>query len=181
MRKVLTAVVTLSILLTCCAGGGIGNTASAGSQGPPGPQGPAGPQGPQGMQGPPGPISPPPSYYTTSFPLISPPTGWVSPAYGATLNLPAGSYIVHAALSEAFKVPNPCLQSMGQGLPLGCGTQLWSAAAPGGQAAAVYDGGMMVSSTNPITVNFWVLGLTPADGTPTGTMYAVAVDTPIQQ
>ena len=93
----------------------------------------------------------------------------------------AGSYIVHAALSEAFKVPNPCLQSMGQGIPLGCGTQLWSAAAPGGQAAAVYDGGMMVSSTNIITVNFWVLGLTLADGAPTGTMYAVAVGTPIQQ
>ena len=158
MRKVLTAVVTLSILLTCCAGGGIGNTVSATAQGPAGQ-----------------------SYYTTSFPLITPPTGWVSPAYGATLNLPAGSYIVYAALTEAFKVQNPCLQGLAQGLPLGCGTQLWSPSAPLGQAGAVYDGSLFVTSANPITVNFWVLGLTPADGTPTGTMYAVAVDAPIQQ
>jgi hypothetical protein len=159
MRKVLTTVVSLGILLTCCAGGGVGNTVSAttGSQ------------------------SPAPSYFTTSFPLITPPTGWASPAYGAALSLPAGSYIVSAALTEAFKVQNACLQGLAQGLPLGCGTQLWSAAAPGGQAAAVYDGSLLVTSANPITVNFWVLGLTQAAGTPTGTMYAVAVDTPTQQ
>ena len=46
---------------------------------------------------------------------------------------------------------------------------------------AVYDGSLFVTSANPITATFWVLGLTPADGTPTGTMYAVAVSAPIQQ